>query len=241
MRCPKCGYISFDHSTTCTKCRHDLEKAAALLHGTAMKVQAPNFLGPALLALAARAREEEDGAAMPMPPSAPETVMAEEAAAPDLEIRMEEQAAQAAEIALETPAAITVDESPDLDLRGLLPEEEASANEPAAIEMPKIEPQAPEPEAPAEPVTLQFEGLDLSDLAPPDSSVEVASQDGGEGEGVVFDMWSLESDAVGSDSAVSLPSGDDLLEDLLYTSKTGEEATDIDLDMADSGDDKSEP
>ncbi len=44
MRCPKCGFISFDHLEKCLKCNKELKDVAGLVHGTVFKVQAPAFL-----------------------------------------------------------------------------------------------------------------------------------------------------------------------------------------------------
>ena len=43
MRCPKCGYISFDHVETCLKCKKEI-KDNANLSGTVYNVSPPNFL-----------------------------------------------------------------------------------------------------------------------------------------------------------------------------------------------------
>jgi hypothetical protein len=48
MRCPKCGYISFDRLKSCDKCRADLTAVAAQLQGTVGKIVPPCFLGAAL-------------------------------------------------------------------------------------------------------------------------------------------------------------------------------------------------
>lgn len=48
MRCPKCGYISFDRQKSCGKCSHDLSAVAEQLVGTAYKSAAPFFLGAVL-------------------------------------------------------------------------------------------------------------------------------------------------------------------------------------------------
>ena len=50
MRCPKCGYISFDRVERCGKCAHDLLAVAAQLRGPMAKVSAPMFLGGLLRA-----------------------------------------------------------------------------------------------------------------------------------------------------------------------------------------------
>lgn len=44
MRCPKCGYISFDHLETCLKCKKNIAAAALQLNGTVFNVSAPAFL-----------------------------------------------------------------------------------------------------------------------------------------------------------------------------------------------------
>jgi hypothetical protein len=43
MRCPKCGYISFDHIDTCLRCNKDISKATAV-EGTTYNVAPPAFL-----------------------------------------------------------------------------------------------------------------------------------------------------------------------------------------------------
>ena len=44
MRCPKCGYISFDHLDECRKCHKNIEAVSGSLYGTAYHVQPPTFL-----------------------------------------------------------------------------------------------------------------------------------------------------------------------------------------------------
>lgn len=44
MRCPKCGYISFDHLENCLKCNKEIKKSADALHGTVFNAAAPSFL-----------------------------------------------------------------------------------------------------------------------------------------------------------------------------------------------------
>ena len=44
MRCPKCGYITFDHLETCTKCRKNIAKASQQLSGTIYRAEPPSFL-----------------------------------------------------------------------------------------------------------------------------------------------------------------------------------------------------
>jgi len=44
MRCPKCGFISFDQLPKCVKCGKSFSSIADLVHGTAFSVSAPLFL-----------------------------------------------------------------------------------------------------------------------------------------------------------------------------------------------------
>lgn len=48
MRCPKCGYISFDRQKSCGKCSNDLTAVAEQLKGTVSKAAVPFFLGASL-------------------------------------------------------------------------------------------------------------------------------------------------------------------------------------------------
>ena len=54
MRCPKCGFISFDHLTSCAKCGKDIADVASELQGTSINVETPMFLSGALAAYADR-------------------------------------------------------------------------------------------------------------------------------------------------------------------------------------------
>jgi len=62
MRCPKCGFISFDHLTSCAKCGRDVSEAASELQGTSIKAELPMFLGTALAAYSEREESFEDHA-----------------------------------------------------------------------------------------------------------------------------------------------------------------------------------
>lgn len=44
MRCPKCGYISFDHLEACVKCKKNIKAVSDSLHGTVFQVESPAFL-----------------------------------------------------------------------------------------------------------------------------------------------------------------------------------------------------
>jgi uncharacterized OB-fold protein len=44
MRCPKCGYISFDHLEKCLKCKKDISAVSDTLQGGVLHVASPVFL-----------------------------------------------------------------------------------------------------------------------------------------------------------------------------------------------------
>lgn len=44
MKCPKCGYISFDFNDTCPKCNRDLSEVKGRLHIPSFKPVAINWL-----------------------------------------------------------------------------------------------------------------------------------------------------------------------------------------------------
>ncbi len=44
MRCPKCGYISFDYLDTCLKCKKNIKKTSSTLRGSVYSAAAPSFL-----------------------------------------------------------------------------------------------------------------------------------------------------------------------------------------------------
>lgn len=44
MRCPKCGFISFDNLETCLRCKKDISQTANMFQGSAKNVVAPVFL-----------------------------------------------------------------------------------------------------------------------------------------------------------------------------------------------------
>ncbi|KPK26451.1 MAG: hypothetical protein AMJ61_08935 [Desulfobacterales bacterium SG8_35_2] len=60
MRCPKCGFISFDHLTSCAKCGKDIAEVASELQGTSINVETPMFLSGALAAYGDREESFEE-------------------------------------------------------------------------------------------------------------------------------------------------------------------------------------
>lgn len=60
MRCPKCGFISFDRPAPCGRCGRDLQAVAAELGGTVFPGELPAFLAIALAAESAEGQSLED-------------------------------------------------------------------------------------------------------------------------------------------------------------------------------------
>lgn len=72
MRCPKCGYISFDQEEACAKCDANLAEISRGLAGTAVRVQEPFFLASILGQTAAAEVEFDLAEAEEVPESAVE-------------------------------------------------------------------------------------------------------------------------------------------------------------------------
>ena len=97
MRCPKCGYISFDNVEKCLKCKKNIADASSLFQGSVLKVTTPVFLK-----LVPDEEEVEEVAA-----ESEELELAEEEfeiSDPDLDILLEEDEGTTAEVQLEMEA-----------------------------------------------------------------------------------------------------------------------------------------
>jgi len=102
MRCPKCGFISFDHLTSCAKCGRDISQVAAELQGTSIKVEPPMFLSGALAAFSEAGESFEEhameadvggGVDFDMDTEEETISMADEAAEEEVDFSFEEGAA----------------------------------------------------------------------------------------------------------------------------------------------------
>jgi len=100
MRCPKCGFISFDHLTSCSKCGRDVSQVAAELQGTSIKVEPPMFLSGALASFSeagesfehAVEAETGEGVDFDMETEEETISMAGEAAEGDIDFSFDEEA-----------------------------------------------------------------------------------------------------------------------------------------------------
>lgn len=111
MRCPKCGFISFDHLTSCSKCGKELAEISDQLKGTSIKAHTSYFLGSVFGVESAE----------------PENRAAEEADAYD------------ADDSIELDISTEVPDENEIDLSGLEVDDEEDSEEPAGIIMPGME------------------------------------------------------------------------------------------------------
>ncbi len=105
MRCPKCGYISFDNVEKCLKCKKNIASATSLFQGSVLNVTTPVFLK--------LVPDEEEMEEMEAESEEIELVEEEfEISDPDLDILLEEEEGATAEVELEM-------EDPDLEKSAL--------------------------------------------------------------------------------------------------------------------------
>lgn len=200
MRCPKCGYISFDRLDKCRKCKTDLAAVSEKLAGTSVHVEAPGFLAHVL------GQESESYAeAVAEPYEAPVSLEDEE------------------EVAAASVEAESVEEEPamrslglqDIDVSDLIPtpEEEGPSLEESEDAREENEEAAAEEEGEGE---IPFGGISAESLLAPEEETPEAEEaeagDGGfpEGEAVEEDVVDL-SDLM---SVAEEETGEDIEEDL---------------------------
>ena len=94
MRCPKCGYISFDNVEKCLKCRKNIANASSLFQGSVLNVATPVFLK--------LVPDEEEVGEMEIPQEEAEVAEEDfEITDPDLDILLDEEEGATAEVQLE--------------------------------------------------------------------------------------------------------------------------------------------
>jgi hypothetical protein len=177
MRCPKCGYISFDHLTTCLNCSKDLSDHSSAAHGTTYNAVAPGFLKfPSRGDL----REEDEDIEM-MPEELGDDL---DVVDPDLDILIKED---------EQGIEFNPEESASEDLDGLDEDysisldddaEEESEDREIEIDLSQFEDTSAEESGVGGQdekfsMDLPDELSDISDLAPPPPPEEIIPSDGG--------------------------------------------------------------
>lgn len=183
MRCPKCGYISFDHLAACSSCSRDLTAIALELHGTSIESDLSLFLGSVIGEEPTEAElqfSEQDA----MTGQADELIFGSDLTTDDQEITIQldepqttpELEEEALTLNLEPQPELTLDmdEIPALDLSQI--EGEASADEVQSDQTAMLFAEAGEfQEGQGEKLTLNLDEIDLSDLAPLDEEDHTAA------------------------------------------------------------------
>jgi hypothetical protein len=174
MRCPKCGYISFDNVETCLRCNKDISETANAFQGSTLNVPTPVFLKFAAL---------EDDGEMSLDGEDGDEI---EFADPDLEILVDEgESEDDAEMDFafaddqedETAAAQALDE----EFGSAEPEDESQQFTEGALDLGMFEDTSdeetfafedsePDDTPPPPNMEIPEELSDISDLSPPDQA-----------------------------------------------------------------------
>jgi hypothetical protein len=212
MRCPKCGFISFDHLTTCLNCSKDISEVSSAAHGTTYNATPPMFLnftkndGPKNNAVNLKA--ESDSLAGDL-----------DLVDPDLDILINDEEEEGIEFNSDDLDTSLKDEfgGSDKGFDTALDEEEPdemSDDSELAVDLSQFEdmtPGAGSSEATAEKFTMNLpdELADISDLAPPappqkqrSATQENRSLD----DGMDFDTLDMDLKLDGMDAGFSLTS-----------------------------------
>ena len=171
MRCPKCGFMSFDHLTFCGKCGRDISEVAAELQGTSIKVETPMFLSGALAAFSEseesfeeHAMEDDVGEGIDFNMEMEEEAIDMDAAEEDVDFSFEEEVEELDVVAEEDSDFEIIEEGETADISLA----EAEAEEAAGIEEGDVDIEL-EAEAEEEPALEEaedtFEELDFMGVA----------------------------------------------------------------------------
>ncbi|MBT8346632.1 MAG: hypothetical protein KJO28_10025 [Desulfofustis sp.] len=176
MRCPKCGYISFDNVDKCLKCRKNIADVSSQFQGSVLNVATPVFLK--------LVPDEEEVGEMEIPQEEVEIEEEDlELSDPDLDILLDEEEGGTTEVQLEME-----DEGLETSALGQLNDNlseiesfsEEGTEEEAALELGELDEmemeQAFSDEEPEETPNLKMpdELSDISDLSPPEKEETVS-------------------------------------------------------------------
>jgi len=154
MRCPKCGYISFDTLGSCKKCKKNIGKIAEELEGTVFESPAPVFL------------HIEPGATWSPTEENTEDGIAVDEIETDLVFPP---------IGEEEQEEVTVDDETEED--GTIAFEDFEEVETASELVPDDEIED-EVVMESDDLQLDFGDIDISDLAPPETDTEITATEG---------------------------------------------------------------
>ncbi len=230
MRCPKCGYISFDTVGSCKKCHKNIGELVGDLEGTVFDAQAPVFLHiePGTTSATASGYEIKDevsisGSEMEELPAFPSGAE-------------EEENDVSADEAAEEEGTLSLDDFDEAEVSGEI----------------ILEDDAEDVGTESDDLQLDFGDIDISDLAPPEAGEESAVT----GESLNLDedieeiaetpdstepapslvtpgagLEDLQVDNLDFDSPAPLVSGSKLGEKLMPSVKTGTALDDFDFDL----------
>lgn len=154
MRCPKCGYISFDDLESCSKCKKSIQATNEVVQGAVFHVAAPIFLQ--FDAAAASGQEEIE-----------EAVSEEVEETYDLDMQSEDD-----EIAFDFDQSSDAEEEAMDDSMEIMEMEDDEPEETISLRDDKEMDLQPSEEEPH----MDFSDIDLSDLGPPEEEAMVVEE-----------------------------------------------------------------
>jgi hypothetical protein len=232
MRCPKCGFISFDQLGTCKKCNKNISELTAEIEGTVFAVPAPPFFHFDPGSAGTEIQENADDGALF---GSPETV--EEAGGLSLSTGEESSLDQKDDSAGDAEATIAFDDLEKVENRNEIILDTDKEGERVETENDDLQ--------------LDFGDIDISDLAPPEADVDISTTESltlGEEEPSVADMpddsspasasvapgsglADLQVDDLDLEAPAPLVAGSRVGDKLMPSVKTGTALDDFDIDL----------
>jgi hypothetical protein len=176
MRCPKCGYISFDNVEKCLKCRKNITDASSKFQGSVLNVATPVFLK--------LVPDEEEVDEVEIPQEEAEIEEQDfEISDPELDILLDGEEGDTAEVQLEMEddglEQSALDQLNDdlSEIESFSEEDTAEETAPELGELDDMEmEQAFAEDEPAEALSMEMPDdlADISDLSPPEKEEAVA-------------------------------------------------------------------
>ena len=238
MRCPKCGYISFDTLGACKKCNKQIGELLEDFEGTVFEATAPSFLHirPADITAQAEETDIEDTVDLLEEEAEESGLSLGDSFADDEEISSGEIILEDIEITAEVESKEEIEISGDIIL------EETMADEQDALTTEEDESD----------LEIDFGDIDISDLAPPeteqktmdggieveapslqmqDSGTTMQSQSSSAPESFSSGLEDLQVDDLDLNAPAPLVAGSKLGEKLMPSVKTGTALDDFDIDL----------
>lgn len=184
MRCPKCGYISFDLVDECLKCKKNIKSASEVLQGSVLNVPPPSFLK--FRPEAKETNEVETDYSGEISP--PESDFADEASdfmSDDIDFSADEtdeveiipESFEEATFEEETPSLTLGVDSPEGEIEVDLSQFEEVSDPEAAFLSDEADVSLADEEEDVLEISVPDELADMSDLDPPDLAVNESNSD----------------------------------------------------------------